>query len=731
MSPRAARGAVAGLAAALLATPSALDAIWPPPLEALRAAPTATVLLDVRGEPLRVRLGPGDLDCRPIDDLQPDDWIVRAIVAAEDRRFWWHRGVDPIAIARAAVQNLQHGRIVSGASTLSTQLIRLVEPRPRTWLTKLVEAMRAMQLERRLGKMEILRHYLNRAPFGGNLVGVEAAARRYFGKGARELSLAEAAMLAGLPQSPARLRPDRHFERAHARQCRVLERMRANGVITPDQFAAARAEALAIRRQIRPFVAPHFAEMALRGAPAGTVRTTLDPALQTALEAAVKRHAEPLGAIGVDGFAAVVIDVPAAAVRALVGSPDWNAPGAGQLNGATVRRSAGSTLKPFIFALAIEQGRLTPARMLADEPRRWPGLEPSNFDGAYRGLVSAREALVLSLNLPALELTAMVGLEPLAAVFRRAGLSAPGNDVARYGLGVALGSSPVTLLELANAYAALARGGEWRPLRWREDQPLLSGRRVVSDATAWLIADMLTGEERSLELWRHNAEARTPRIAWKTGTSAGFRDAWAVGYNPRHVIAVWCGRSDGRGDPHLVGGRVAAPLVAEMFRVADPARDSPWFPRPPEVCERPVCALSGCTPGPWCGELRGDFAVAGVTLAEQCDVHRPVFAGRPLRGESSAVRKAVGAPPQSGGPGPRILSPMPGEVIRRLGVAGERLALTAVAPGSTGLWWFVGTRPLGRAPPGRPLLWTPEPGMHLLICADEAGRAARCVIRVE
>ncbi|MBU4459997.1 MAG: penicillin-binding protein 1C [Verrucomicrobia bacterium] len=741
---------VGGIAAPMLAFATAWVA-FPFPVAKLAVYPEATVLLDREGRALRVRLGTDDADCRPQYEPGAEDWICKAIVAVEDRRFRSHPGVDPIAILRAAGDNLRHGRVRSGASTISTQVIRLVEPRPRTLATKLVETFRALQMERRIGKDEILAQYLNRAPFGGNAVGVESASRRYFGKSAHDLSLAEAALLAGLPQSPTRLRPDRHPDRARRRQAHVLDRMVVCGVIDETQRAAALAQPLAIRPVTYPFRAPHFAELAFAAAPGGGMqRTTLDPGLQRAVEEALRRHAAPLAAAGIHGAAAVVIEVRTGAVRALAGSPDYrDAENAGQVNGAASPRSAGSTLKPFAFALAIDQGRLTPGRVLADVPRSYAGLDPRNFDNEWLGLVSARDALVLSLNLPALGVAAETGVEPLLRTLRTAGLDTLDRDAAHYGLGLVLGNGSVTLLDLANAYAAIARGGEWRPCRWFEVSPPGTPRRVMSAEAAWIVADMLGGEERSVDTVRHTADARLPRMAWKTGTSSGFRDAWAVAINPEYAIGVWCGRPDGRGAPQLVGTKSAVPVVWEIFRGLYPANDGPWFARPAGVAERRVCAVSGMPPGASCGATVVDWTVPGVTRHEVCGVHRRTTVTGPGGAIHSRVRevwppevqafldrsRVVAARAAHAGAAPcnpvRIVSPVAGSVYRRLGGPSERIPLAAAAESGERLWWFVDDRPLASVAPGEPLLWPLEAGRHILVCADASGRSDRVPITVE
>ena len=816
----------------------------PFPRGLLARYPAAAVLCDREGTPLRVRLGPHDQDCRPIYQPHRDDWIVKAIVAAEDRRFWEHHGVDPTAVLRAAWLDATHLRKVSGASTLSMQVMRLAEPRSRTLGAKLVEAFRALQMERIFSKNEILTQYLNRAPFGANLVGIEAASRRYFGKGPEDLSLAEAALLAGIPQSPARLRPDRRLERAKQRQAYVLERMAASGCITAEQCHAALTQQLVLRRETRPFRAPHFCDLAesqladtclvgtphpgplpqgareqeeaprprplpqgareqaetphpgpfLRGMrePAATeyaageparrisregnnrhftpaapgsapsplggegwgegapppsiaVRTTLDPKWQRVAEEALGRHAAELAVGEVHGGAVVILDVKTGAVRALVGSPDFfNQRRQGQVNAALAPRAAGSTLKPFAFALAFDRGLATPGTVLADVPRNFGDYRPENFDKHFRGLVSARDALILSLNLPALEIEQLVGQPVFYRALRQLGLDTVEKPASHYGMGLVLGNAEVRLLDLANAYACLARGGVWQPVRVFEDAPAAAGRRLFSPEACWLVADALGGQERALDATGHAADVRLPPLAWKTGTSSGFHDAWTVAFNSELVIGVWSGNPDGAGSDLLVGKKVAAPVVWEIFRRIYPDNDGPWFERPAGLVQREICAASGCAAGPYCRDKIEDWCIRSVTSCRACGVHvrAPDDAGQiaeswpPEVAQFLARQRATPAPaaaPKAARV--RITSPAPGSAFRLvedLAGAEQRLPLSAAGVGGAGaLHWFDNDRYLGAARGGEPLLWPLVRGRHQFVACDTAGHSDRVAITVE
>ena len=725
------------LGGGVLAAALAAAVRWAPfPEEELSRLPASVVLADRQGEPLRVRLGVGGLDCRPGYQPMPEHWIAKAMVAAEDRRFWTHPGVDGLALARAVGQNLFFGRRISGASTLSTQVIRMMHPRDRTAAAKLVEAFRALQLERRHGKREILAFYLDRAPFGGNVVGIEAAARRYFGKGAAHLSLAEAALLAGVPQSPSRGRPDRHPERAKRRQAYVLERMEACGFITAQQRAEAWAQPLAARPGKYPFRAPHFCDLVgvpAQLAPDATVRTTLDGDLQRRAEDVLRRHLADGPAAG---GAVVVLEVKTGAVRALAGSPDYFAERhAGQVNGAVARRAAGSTLKPFAYALALDSGLAVPVTVIPDVPLRFRDLDPRNFSEDCRGLVSVRDALVASLNLPAIEIERRVGQERLWATLRALGLGTIDRPAAHYGLGLVLGNAEVRLLDLANAYACLARGGDWAPARFVETGKAPAAKPIFSPEACWLVSDMLSGEERAMDTTGHAADVRLPPMAWKTGTSAGLRDAWTVAWNPEYAIGVWVGNPDGSSAEGLVGREIATPIAWDLFRQLYPDNAGPWFARPAGVEKRELCAASGCAPGPHCAHRVEDWAIAQVSRREICPVHRagPEDAW-PAAVASFLARRAAPAPEEPA-EAVRILAPARGSTYRRLAgleTDAQRLALEAASDrAGEAIHWFVDDRSVGKSRAGQPLFWPLERGTHQIVCSTARGLSDRVQIAVE
>lgn len=713
--------------------------VWFPfDLKPLYQIPAGVTWSDRDGVPLRVRLADGGFDSVPGYQYRADDWIAKAVVAAEDRRFWDHPGVDPFAVLRSCKQTASAMRRVSGASTLSMQLIRMSAPHPRTLPNKAIEAFRALQMERRIGKEEILSLYLNRAPFGANVIGVEAAARRYFAKGAHDLTLAEASLLAGIPQSPTRFHPVRHMEAAKRRQAYVLERMVASGMINRGQLENALALPLRFQPKLYPFHAPHFCDMLARQpvAEAGNVVTTLDLDLQLTAEESLAKQMPGLEAGGIRGAAVVVIDVKTGGIRALVGSPDFRAPVRGaQVNAALARRSAGSTLKPFVYAMAFDRGTHTPPSVLYDVPQRFSDYDPVNFDKGHRGVVSLRDALVQSLNLPAIEVEREVGQPAFYARLRELGLGTLSRPAEDYGLGLVLGNGEVTLLDLSNSYACLARGGVYQP--WRATPaPAAPGKRIFSEETCWLISDLLGGDERAMDSTGTVADIRLARFAWKTGTSSGFRDAWTVAYNPEYAIGVWLGNPDGRPSPALVGRKVAAPLVWEISRRLYPDGNGPWFAKPSAIESREVCAESGQTPCPNCPRTVHDHAIGGVSRYETCEVHRfsreAVWPPRVaeflrIRGEAESM---------AGNTGLTITSPADGSTYLHVRDAnprgGQRIPLTATSgdPSAT-LHWFVNDSSIGGTRSGGTIFWDLRAGTHRVVCSDSRGasRSIRIVVR--
>ncbi|MFE1597918.1 penicillin-binding protein 1C [Methylobacterium sp. ID0610] len=532
-------------------------------LDLTAAEARSTIVLDRSGTLLRPFATPDGRWRLPLAPGAVDPRYLALLMAYEDHRFASHPGIDPAAMARAAGQWLRAGRIVSGGSTLSMQVARLVEPRAeRSLAAKLRQMLRAVALERRLGKEGVLRLYLALAPYGGPVEGVRAASLAYFGHEPGRLSLAEAALLVALPQSPEARRPDRFPETAKRARDRVLALAAARGAIRRDEAEAARAEPVPRQRRPFPMLAAHAAESAVAQGPGRPVhRLTLDARLQASLEALV---AERIAALGAGLSAAIlVIDNATGEVRAHVGSAGYlDAARAGAIDMAGALRSPGSALKPFVYALAFESGLAHPETLIEDRPSRFgASYAPENFDLTFQGTVTARRALQMSLNVPAVELLELVGPARFIARLRAGGAAIALPRDAAPGLPVALGGLGITLTDLARLYAGLARGGLVPDLVRRLDTappPPRDLPRIAERVAAWYVADTLRGTPPP-------ENALPNRIAYKTGTSYGYRDAWAAGFDRRITVAVWVGRPDGASVPGLVGRLAAAPILFDAF----------------------------------------------------------------------------------------------------------------------------------------------------------------------
>ena len=565
-----------------------LVAWWtsPFPMARLKRWPASPIVTDRTGAHLLSLVGADDQWRIPVALADVSPHVLNAIVAIEDERFYGHVGVDPIAVARATVQNVAALRVVSGASTITMQVCRMLDDRPRTVGAKAVESFRALQLERLMSKDEILETYLNIAPFGGNVRGVQAAAHLYFGKSAADLSLEEAAHQAGLPQSPAQYQPDRHPQRARCRRDMVLVRMRDAGFITEEECRRARGEDVRLSPWRRRVLAPHAAWLALSRSPGGC-RSTIDLAMQRDVERLTLAHDRALPA---DATAsAVVIEIGTGHVVALVGGSDPGHPEYGCVNGACAPRSPGSALKPFIYAAAFAARRLTPDSIVYDVPINRGGWTPSNYDRAFRGEVTAGAALRASLNIPAILVAERAGLDRCVGTMRACGLPLPADVTARAGLGVAVGCVEVALLDLTNAYATLGRGGLMRPWRVIANAPLREARRALPESACRATNDALSIRRRRANGLESHDDADIPWFMWKTGTSSAKRDALAVGHNGRYAIGIWVGCFSGAGHPEFVGADVAEPLLARLFclpRIALEARDPP--PPPRTTVRRPL-----------------------------------------------------------------------------------------------------------------------------------------------
>lgn len=587
LNPRvvAKHGALALLV--LMAVAFALDRVFPIPLPDATAG--STVVLARDGTPLRAFPDSDGVWRYPVTPEAVSPLYVEALLTYEDRWFFMHPGVNPLAMARALVQWVMHRHLVSGGSTLTMQVARVLDGTPHSVGGKLLQVLRAFQLEIHLSKKQILTLYLDRAPFGGTIEGVEAASWAYLGKPASRLSHAEAALLAVLPQAPSRLRPDRNPEKARGARDKVLDRMSALGVWTPAQVHDAKIESVAARSLQSPLSAALLAERLHAANPlARRITTTIDAELQRALEARVTAYLAHLP--DRTSAAMLVVDNATLEARAYVGSAAFGDEARlGHVDMVRAWRSPGSTLKPFLYGLALDDGLIDSESLLIDAPQSFGTYRPGNFDMAFHGPVGAAEALRLSLNVPAVDLIDRIGPIRFAGRLANAGLTLRLPRGVEPNLSVILGGAGVRMEDLVGAYTALNRGGLAGRVRYSADDPA-TDRRLLSEGAAWIVRDILEANPRPGYSAATFDQGSRPRVAWKTGTSYGFRDAWAVGATRRYTVAVWIGRPDGTPLPGQYGAVTALPL---MFQVVDSlprsAVSAAPDPPPPSVTQTDVC----------------------------------------------------------------------------------------------------------------------------------------------
>ncbi|EHF7787872.1 peptidoglycan glycosyltransferase PbpC [Salmonella enterica] len=735
------------------------DNLWPLPLNEVHPA---RVVVAHDGTPLWRFADAGGIWRYPVTIEEVSPRYLEALINYEDRWFWRHPGVNPFSVARAAWQDLTAGRVISGGSTLTMQVARLLDPHPRTFGGKIRQLWRALQLEWHLSKRDILTLYLNRAPFGGTLQGIGAASWAYFGKPPARLSYADAALLAMLPQAPSRLRPDRWPERAEAARNKVLDRMAAQGVWPAETVRESREEPVWLAPRQMPQLAPLFARMMLSKSQSDKIVTTLDAGLQRQLEDLARAWKGRLPARS--SLAMIVVDHTDMSVRGWVGSVDLNDDSRfGHVDMVTAIRSPGSVLKPFVYGLALDDALIHPASLLQDVPRRTGDYRPGNFDSGFHGPVSMSDALVRSLNLPAVQVLEAYGPKRFAAKLRNVGLPLYLPAGAAPNLSLILGGAGARLDEMAAAYSAFARHGKAAKLRLQPDDPL-SERPLMSPGAAWIIRRIMADEAQPLP---DNALPRIVPLAWKTGTSYGYRDAWAIGVNARYIIGIWTGRPDGTPVVGQFGFASAVPLLNQVnnLLLAHAGR-LPEDPRPQTVSRGVICWPGGQSLPPGDSNCRRRLATwllddsqpptlllpeqegingirfpvwlddTGRRVAADCPQareHTFIVWPRPLepwlpsterRSARLPVASALCPPLQGSNAAPLMLSGIrEGAVIRQL-PGQENVTLPVSTTGGKGhRWWFLNGEPVNSANNRLSLLLNIA-GRYQLVVIDESSQVA-------
>ncbi|UOE36177.1 penicillin-binding protein 1C [Hymenobacter monticola] len=724
--------------------------------------------------------------------------LQQAIIHKEDRYFRYHFGVNPVAIVQAAGRNLFGKGRTTGASTITMQVARLLEPKERTFGNKLQEMLRAVQLEAHYSKAEILQLYLNLVPYGGNIEGVKSAALFYFQQPPDYLSLAQTVTLAIIPNQPRVLVLGKNNDRILAERNRWLRQFQRERLFPNQDVEDAINEPLDAQRHAAPTLAPHLARrLVAQRAGQPIIHSTLRRAPQAKAEDLTQNYVRRLRELGISQAAVLVVNNRTRAVEAYVGSADFqDAAGSGQVDGVRAVRSPGSTLKPFLYALAVDKGIVTPKQKLPDVPTNFSGFRPENFDKSCAGEVTVERALTYSLNIPAVRVLADVGVPVFTDKLRAAGFKSVAKAAPRLGLSTILGGCGATLEELTGLYAALADGGRWRAVRLtsrvtsraaplpRRKEPATSERKssgsplsrgeggrggevssggeaLVSPAAAFLITDILAQRTRPDLPMGYQNSRHLPKIAWKTGTSYGRRDAWSIGYNADYTIGVWVGNFNGQGSPALTGADIASPLLFDLFNTLAYNSPNRWAVPPATLDFRLVCAETGLVPGEHCPNQLIDYYLPGTSSARHCEHQKEALVSAdgavaycracvPATGfrrqlfpnplpEVLAFREAQGLPSS------RLPPHNPAcQLVRTDGGTGAALAITSpldhaeyvldrkdkqqmllsCAAGSEvrQVFWYVNDRFLRAAAATERVFFRPPSGTVKISCADDHGR---------
>ncbi|MDJ0366859.1 penicillin-binding protein 1C [Hymenobacter sp. H14-R3] len=730
--------------------------------------------------------------------------LQTAIIEKEDRYFRYHLGINPLAMVQAAGRNLfGHGR-TTGASTITMQVARLLEPKERTLGNKLREMLRALQLEAHYSKAEILQLYLNLVPYGGNIEGVKSAALLYFQQPPDYLSLAQTVTLAIIPNRPGGLVLGRHNAEITRERNRWLHYFGREKLFPAQDIADALLEPLVAQRHPAPTLAPHLARRLVLAQP-GTalIHSSLRPATQAKAEDLARNYVRRLATLGISQAAVLVVNNRTHAVEAYVGSVDFQDAGAlGQVDGVRAVRSPGSTLKPLLYGLAFDRGLVTPKTVLPDVPTNFQGFRPENFDKHCQGEVTMERALTYSLNIPAVRVLSEVGVDKFTNTLRQADFRQVARDAPRLGLSTILGGCGATLEELTGLYSALANGGRWQELELKTKQDkveiaadatelgkkptgatqpknpflIFNSKFLISEAAAYLLTDILAQRTRPDLPLDAAASRHLPRIAWKTGTSYGRRDAWSIGYNQQYTIGVWVGNFNGQGSPALTGADVASPLLFNLFNALAYNGKSEWFTPPASLDFRLVCAETGLVPGENCPNQLLDYYLPGASGSQRCQHLREVLLSADgqysycracaptsgyrrelfpnLRPEVLAFREVHGLPARrlpphnpacrlvrgadaAGAVGPdaapllAITSPAAHAEYVLSATEKQQLLLSCAAASEVRqVYWYVNDQFLQAAPATGRVFFRPPPGEVKISCADDHGRTVEVRVLV-
>jgi len=718
----------------------------------------STIITDERGEMINAYLTK-DEKWRMKTELNEISPLLRkTIIAKEDRYFYHHPGVNPVAIMRAAFANLIHMKRTSGASTITMQLARALEKRPRNLSAKLIEMFRALQLEWKYSKDEILQMYLNLVPYGGNIEGVKSASLLYFKKNPDHLSLAEITALSIIPNRPSSLVIGRKNQAIQLERNKWLHRFAEEGVFTKKEIEDALAEPLLASRTAVPHLLPHLARRIKKNSEEVLVKTFIDVNTQMKVEKLTADYMRGLRLGGINQAAVIIIDNKTHRVVSYLGSADFrDTTDGGQVNGAAAVRQPGSTLKPLLYGICFDEGLLTPKTVITDVPVDFAGYRPENYDRNFSGYVTVEHALAHSLNIPAVKSLQKIGVAALSEKLIAADFKQIRADRSKLGLSMALGGCGASLEEMTGLFSAFASDGLFTPPIYSSEQKLRQPVKLVSPAAAFMVTEILSQVNRPDFPINWSATEHMPKIAWKTGTSYGRRDAWSIGYNRNFTVGIWVGNFSGIGSPQLSGANTATPLLFRIFNSIDYDSDSEWF-SPPAGCElRQVCSETGLPPGPDCENRISDYFIPLVSSSLPCNHLQDVkisadgsisycascapatgFIKKRVKITSPEMQlyfdgkgmKYEMLPPHNPdcerifrGEGPAITSLQSGSEYLVSKTDPEPLMLSATAGADVSrIYWYINDRFYKTASPGEKQFFMPGEGPVKISCADDKGR---------
>lgn len=726
----------------------------------------STTITGADGKVIHAFLNSGDKWRMQTEEEEISPLLKSTLLHKEDRYFYYHPGVNPVALIRSAVLNLFKGKRVSGASTITMQVARLLSPRKRTYGAKLIEMFRATQLEWRYTKDEIFRMYINLLPYGSNIEGVKSASVLYFGKNPYQLSLAEIALLAIIPNKPSAFEPGRNQQFLIAARNKWLKKWQDEGLFTAKQVAEASSEPLEAKRLEAPREAPHFSHRLRQLTRSGNIHTHLRMNTQWKLEKIIENYVSQIRHMDIHNAACVVIENRSGKIIAYIGSADFlNTFDGGQVNGANAVRQPGSALKPLLYGLGFDLGNFTPQTVVSDVPLNIKGYRPENYDQTFKGPVTIAYALENSLNIPAVQALQHMGKDKLISNLIACGFRQIEKDRKKLGLSMILGGCGVTLEEMTALYTLFAGGGVYRKPSYYHNQPRPAEKRILSKASTYMVTETLAKIARpDLPVGFENS-TRLPKIAWKTGTSYGRRDAWSIGYNDRFTVGVWVGNFSNKGVADLSGSAIATPLLFQIFNTLDYNSQNNWFAMPENCLVRMVCSESGFLPGPMCRQQRLDYYIPLTSPSTVCEHMKEYTVSadgafvyckncQPEQGykrkwypvikpeiQSWYVENQISfesLPPHNPDcekvakeGAPRITFPLNGSEYLISSLEPEPLQLTCeVSSGVETVYWYIDDRFYTKCRSSDKVFFNPGSGLVKISCTDDKGRNTNSWVKV-